>query len=88
MVGPWQLDETFGHADLPQAIRQQLRLSRWHYLVLAPVGEERRGVAGFYARNRRRETVVLGDGVLGTLQEGFHPAQVAEGGEASEVGGR
>ena len=88
VVGPWQLDESVWHAGLPQPIGKQLGLSRRHYLVVAPVGEEGRRIPGIDAGNGREEVVALGHHVRGAAEEPVHSTQVASGGDAGEVGGR
>src|SRR5918998_891791 len=77
-----------GHAILSQPVCQQLGLSRWHYLVVTPVGEEGRRVAGVDAGDGGEKTVALGYALPGTSKEPVHTAQIAPGGETGEVGGR
>ena len=59
-----------------------------HYSIVAPVDEESQGIIGVDAGNGREETVALGYGVLVASKKGFHPAEVAQGGQAGEVGRR
>ena len=53
MVVPRWLNEAMVHAGLPQPIRKQLRLPRWHYIVVALVDEKDRGIIGVDAENGR-----------------------------------
>ena len=46
VVGPWQYDEAMGHAKRSQPSCQQPGLPGWHYLVVTPVDEEGRRIAG------------------------------------------
>jgi hypothetical protein len=50
--------------------------------------EEGRRSPGFDAGNGREETIALGYGVLVASEKGFHPAELAQGGQAGEVGRR
>ena len=50
--------------------------------------EEGRRSPGVDAGSRREETEALGYGVLVASKKGFHPAEVAQGGQAGEVGRR
>jgi hypothetical protein len=59
-----------------------------HYAIVAPVDEESQGIIRVDAANGREETVALGYGVLGASKKGFHPAEVAQGGQAGDVGRR
>jgi len=52
------------------------------------VDEEGRRSPGVDAGSRREETVALGYGVLVASKKGFHPAEVAQGGQAGEIGRR
>src|SRR5687767_1616840 len=60
----------------------------WHDLVVAPVDEEGRRIAGVDAGNGREVTVALGHGVLGATEKSVHSSQVTQGGETGQVGGR
>jgi hypothetical protein len=59
-----------------------------HYSIVAPMDEEGRRSPGFDAGNGREETIALGYGVLVASEKGFHPAELAQGGQAGEVGRR